>query len=94
MLEKHQYTTEELTDIWAEFEKEWHMGPGYHLCADDVPKFLAYIDKWYQTKHKCCDNCANAPSIIPIDGPLPVCVYWPNCIRNGKDHWKCKKEAE
>ena len=43
MPEKHQYTTEELTDIWAEFEKEWHMGPGYHLCAGDVHHFLDFL---------------------------------------------------
>lgn len=38
-------TIEEMKDIWREFEKEWHMGPGYHLCASDVPKFLDFLKK-------------------------------------------------
>jgi hypothetical protein len=42
---KHQYTTEELTDIWAEFEKEQHMIPCTHLCAGDVHKFLEFLKK-------------------------------------------------
>jgi hypothetical protein len=45
MLGKHQYTTEELTDIWHDFEAEYHMGPGYHLCAGDVHKFLDFLKK-------------------------------------------------
>lgn len=42
---KHQYTTEELMDIWTEFEAEWHMGPGYHLCASDVHHFLEFLER-------------------------------------------------
>lgn len=43
--EKHQYTVEELTDIWSEFEKEWHLMPCTHLCAEDVHKFLDFLKK-------------------------------------------------
>ena len=46
---KHQYTTEELTDIWAAFEKELHMGPGYHLCAADVHHFLDFLKEKEKT---------------------------------------------
>lgn len=42
---KHQYTTEELIDIWTGFEAENHMGPGYHLCAGDVHKFLDFLER-------------------------------------------------
>lgn len=42
---KHTYTTEELTDIWTEFEKEWHLMPCTHLCAEDVHKFLDFLKK-------------------------------------------------
>lgn len=42
---KHQYTTEELIDFWTEFETENHMGPGYHLCAGDVHKFLDFLER-------------------------------------------------
>lgn len=42
---RHQYTVEELTDIWTEFEKEWHLMPCTHLCAEDVHKFLDFLKK-------------------------------------------------
>ena len=50
--EKHQYTLEELKEIWTEFEKEWHMSPGYHLCAEDVTRFLDFLDKWEDRKNR------------------------------------------
>lgn len=40
-----KYTIEELTDIWTEFEAEWHMIPCTHLCAEDVHKFLDFLKK-------------------------------------------------
>lgn len=47
-----QYTLEELKEIWAAFEKEWHMGPGYHLCASDVRHFLDFLDTWEERKKR------------------------------------------
>lgn len=39
----HKYTVEELINRWTEFEAENHMGPGYHLCAEDAHKFLDFL---------------------------------------------------
>lgn len=50
MSEEKKYTLEELKEIWAAFEKEWHMGPGYHLCASDVRHFLDFLETWEKRK--------------------------------------------
>lgn len=50
--EPRQYSVEELKEIWTEFEKEWHMSPGYHLCAEDVTRFLDFLDKWEDRKNR------------------------------------------
>lgn len=50
--EEKQYTLEELKEIWAAFEKEWHMGPGYHLCASDVRHFLDFLETWEERKKR------------------------------------------
>lgn len=53
MKEERKYSIEELTDIWSAFEKEWHMGPGYHLVASDVHHFLEFLNTWEdRKKHK------------------------------------------
>lgn len=43
---EEKYSIEDIKELWYAFEKEWHMGPGYHLCAADVRHFLDFAARW------------------------------------------------
>lgn len=86
---------DKLSELWAEFEKENFIRPMTVLRAEDAHQFLEFLKrKKEENRVRSCYNCVNLPDPPNCfdPAPYPVCKHYPDCIDNGMDHWKFKKE--